>query len=204
MPVEPAQRRVGLLAVAAREEEGRGGLGQELAQIGERSIGIAGELREELREALFREARGARRLGHRRHLRGQERRAWRVPQQPSHEVHVERARDRLAEEQRVNRQRPSRFGGQSARGEVMPGGVRDHVRLGVLVDEHVAPGVGLPEREVQEKGAVRPSGRSLRQNAKRIGRPTKHFFQVGVERDVAERGLVADREVIDGSSHESR
>ena len=125
-----------------------------------------------------------------------------MTEQTADEVDVERARDRLAEEEGIDRRPRARGGGQRLRGEMVPRRVRDHVRRDGVALEHVPAGIRTPEREVQEEGAVHPPGERIGQHAEGIARAHEDLLEVGVDRDVAERSLVLDGELGDGPFHE--
>ena len=91
-----------------------------------------------------------------------------MTEQAADEVHVERARDGLAEEERVDRRRLARRGRQRLHGEVMPRRVRDDVGGQRLCVEHVASSLRSPEREVQEERTVRTALERAAEDAERI------------------------------------
>ena len=125
-----------------------------------------------------------------------------MAEQATHEVDIERARDRLPQEERIGRRGLSSV--KRLPGEVMPRRVRDYVGRDVVVDQDVTAAVAAPEGEVERESVIPPSSLSVGQDPERVPVATEHLLQLGVEPHVSKRRLVLDVQLVDRLDHEGR
>ena len=191
---ERRQRRQGRRRVG-RRVEGVRDVEQQRAQLLERRLGGARDVLQQRGERRLGEPRGLGAVGHDRHLRGDEVGVGGVQEQASDQVDVERARDRLGEEERARRRGAGELL-QRDLGQVVPGDVGDDVGRDVVLAQHVGAG---PVGQVQEGRAI-PADRLVGGGDQEpLVRRQQRLLEAAVERDVRERALVVDGQLGEGN-----
>ena len=189
--IERQKRLEGALAF----EEGARDVEQERSQVVERGVRIAREVREQRLELVVGGPGLGRGVGHRRHLRLEERRLRRVTEETSDEIDVERARDGLREEQRIGA--GAGRAGDGLRGQVVPCDVGHDVGRNVGVDEDVASGIAAPEGQVEAESPIPPSRLRGREEAEAVAIAEEHLLEICVQPDVPERRFVLDGKLVE-------